>query len=145
MNKVDINKYAVEKSIRSSGSYLMRNLSSWEELEVKHRKDIVTNLDIEIENKLKNDFTEILPKSKFVSEETSRKIKDDEVVWYLDPISSTSNFIHSMPHFAISACLCLKNIPTYAFVFDPFFNEFFTATKGKGAFLNNKKMTNINR
>ena len=77
----------------------------------------------------------------FITEETgSIKNKDKENVWIINPIDGTTNFLHGIPHFAISIALKSKDELLSGLIFDPIKDEMFFAEKDKGAFLNNQRL-----
>ena len=82
----------------------------------------------------------------FLTEETGAiKNKDKENVWIIDPIDGTTNFLHGIPHFAISIALMSKEELLSGLIFDPIKDEMFFAEKDKGAFLNNQRLRVSNK
>ena len=79
------------------------------------------------------------PDHAFLAEESGQRGESD-YLWIIDPLDGTTNFLHSFPHFAVSIALKQKGILNQAVVYDPLKQELFTATKGKGAQLNNRKI-----
>ncbi len=105
----------------------------------------VTEKDIEIENKL-TELVKTFPGAHSVyAEEMHDTFVQDENVWIIDPISNTTNFIHGMPHYSVVLSHMYKGELKFAVVYDPSNKELFTAEKGKGAFLNGKKIHVSNR
>ena len=81
-----------------------------------------------------------------MTEETGAiKNKDKENVWIIDPIDGTTNFLHGIPHFAISIALMSKEELLSSLIFDPIKDEMFFAEKDKGAFLNNQRLRVSNK
>ncbi|MCZ7656217.1 MAG: hypothetical protein M5R42_21085 [Rhodocyclaceae bacterium] len=75
--------------------------------------------------------------------DSSRRVRasgDSEYVWIIDPLDGTTNFIHGVPQYAISIALAHKGVLTHAVVYDPTKNELFTAVKGGGAYLNERRI-----
>lgn len=95
--------------------------------------------DISADNLYRNFLEKYTPEASFMSEEVSI-MPDTEMVWVVDSIEGTSNYRASNPFFATQICLLQKNIPVVSVIYAPKLNEFFTAIKGKGAFLNGKKI-----
>ncbi len=82
-----------------------------------------------------------MKKYSIISEEVGKiKNLDKENFWIIDPIDGTTNFIHGVPHFAISIALKSKNEITSGLIFDPIKNEMFYAEKNNGAFFNNQRI-----
>ncbi len=101
---------------------------------------IVTQADLEIENIIKKTLNNKFPEIGFIGEETSlNEIKDYN--WIVDPIDGTMNFAHKIPLFGTSIALWKQNQPVYGVISLPMQNEIVHAIKGKGIFLNNKKIT----
>ncbi len=100
--------------------------------------DIVTNVDVEVENKLKERISLAFPNDVVFGEETGMNEKDkpDNYMWVIDPIDGTTNFSKKIPHSCVSIAITYNAKPLAAVVFDPFMNELFEAVKGEGAFLN---------
>ena len=103
--------------------------------------DLVTNVDWKIENELKNALLGLLPQSQFLAEETDDKYKSAELLWIIDPIDGTTNYVHNFPFFCISVALQVEGSITLAFVYNPVSKEFFEAERGKGSLLNNKPIS----
>lgn len=104
-------------------------------------KKWTTKFDRQIEEGLKN-LIETFPGKHFLySEEIYSVYEKRESAWIADPISHTINFIHGMPHFAVVIAHLVKGEVVFSCIYDPTNKELFTALKGKGAFLNNKKIT----
>lgn len=125
---------------KASGEILIENLGKIKEINFKERNDHLTNVDIEAENEIKSLLKKAFPHHGFVAEESEAEAVHAEYKWFIDPLSSTVNYIHGLPHFATAIALQRDNDFILSVVFDPFFNELFYAEKGKGAFLNGKKI-----
>src|SRR3989338_2880617 len=103
-------------------------------------KMYLTEKDLEIETELTNMINTFPGKHSIYAEELHDTFVEDDNVWIIDPISSTANFIHGMPHYSVVLSHISKGELKFAVVYDPSNKELFTAEKGKGAFLNNKKI-----
>jgi len=134
------------KSVKEAGIILMDNLNKIRSIELKQRNDYVTNVDIEAENKIKAVIKSNFPEHSIIAEESEIEKKESEYTWFIDPISSTENYIHALPHFAVSIAVKKNNGFILATVYDPYYKELFYAEKGRGAFLNDEKInvSNIN-
>ena len=107
---------------------------------VKQQNDFVTEVDRAAEATIIETLREVYPTHSILAEESGNTSGDAEFQWIIDPLDGTTNFIHGLPQYAISIALAHKGILTHAVVFDPNRNELFTATKGAGAFLNDKRI-----
>ena len=111
-------------------------------IEVETKKDLspVTIADKLSEQKIRALIVENFPEHGIQGEEFPNENLDSEYQWIIDPIDGTSNFLHGIPHFAISLALENKKEIICGIVFDPIKNEIFSAEKGNGAYLNNQRM-----
>jgi len=129
---------AAEKASRS----LVRDFGEVEHLQVsvKGPGDFVTNADRKAEKILIQELQKARPKYGFMIEETGEIIGEDpDYCWIVDPLDGTTNFMHGIPHFAISIALEKRGDIIAALVLDPIKNELFTAEKGKGIIFNKRK------
>lgn len=107
----------------------------------KNRRDFVTKADQLCEEEIKSVIHNAYPDHSILAEESGRKLgKNSEYCWVIDPLDGTTNFIHAFPQFAISIALKKSGQTEVALVYDPLRQEMFTATKGRGAHLNNKRI-----
>jgi myo-inositol-1(or 4)-monophosphatase len=109
----------------------------------KRSNDFVTEVDKAAEAAIIEVLISAYPDHAILAEESgaSANLHDDnENVWIIDPIDGTTNFIHGFPQYAVSIALQQRGVITQAVVYDPTSNELFTATKGAGAFLNDKRI-----
>ena len=130
---------AAEKAARS----LVRDFGEVEHLQVsvKGPGDFVTNADRKAEKILIQELQKARPKYGFLIEESGEILGEDpEYCWIVDPLDGTTNFLHGIPHFAISIALEKRGEIISAVIYDPIKNEFFTAEKGRGAFFNKRKI-----
>ncbi len=105
--------------------------------------NMVTEYDVAIQNFLISSIKEQIPEACFIAEEkeNDKEVLKNEYCFIIDPIDGTMNFIHEYGHSCISVALFSKGEAVFSVIYDPYRNEMFSATKGKGAFLNGKKMT----
>jgi myo-inositol-1(or 4)-monophosphatase len=80
------------------------------------------------------------PDHGFIAEESGESSPDAEYLWIIDPLDGTTNFIHGFPQYAVSIAVQRRGALEHAVVYDPTKNELFTASKGRGAFLNDRRM-----
>lgn len=103
--------------------------------------DFVTRADEAVSEHLHKRLTEEYPSVAFVSEEEETKVPSEGEYWILDPIDGTTNFMTGMPLCCISLALCKDGESVMGIIYSPYSGEMFTAEKGKGAYLNGKKIS----
>ena len=109
-------------------------------------RDFVTKTDKNVEKILIEELSKSKKNYSFLSEEIGTILnKDKENVWIIDPIDGTTNFLHGIPHFAISIALQSKEEIISGLIFDPIKDEMFFAEKNKGAYLNNFRLRVSNK
>ena len=131
------------KAAEKASTSIIRDFGEIEKLQVSKKgpHDFVTKTDKHVEKILIEELSKIKKNYSFLTEETgSIKNKDKENTWIIDPIDGTTNFLHGIPHFAISIALKYKNELLSGLIFDPIKDEMFFAEKDKGAFLNNQRL-----
>lgn len=112
---------------------------------IKSDKSLVTEADVEAERKIRSILEKSFPNYSILGEEFGKKEKTSDYLWVIDPIDGTTNFSMNIPLFCISIALTYKLEPTLAVIYIPFTKELFYAIKGKGAYLNGKKIMVSNR
>lgn len=136
----DFKKIALQAA-RQAGEIAINNIGNSKKISLKQKNDYLTNVDIEAENIIKKIISSAFPSHGFVAEESKGERESAEYVWYIDPVSSTKNYIHGLPHFATAIALQKHGEFILSVVLDPFYHELFHAEKGHGAYLNAKKIT----
>ena len=129
------------RAARAAGDAIVREMDRVGDLsvDIKGKNDFVTEVDRQAEQIIIETIKSSYPDHAFLAEE-SGKSGDSEFVWIIDPLDGTTNFLHGIPHFAVSIALEHKGRLDQAVIYDPVKQELFTASKGKGAQLNNKKI-----
>ncbi|MDX2220989.1 MAG: inositol monophosphatase family protein [Burkholderiales bacterium] len=129
------------KAARRAGSVINRASFDIDKLTItrKQHNDFVTEVDQAAEQAVIRTIAEAYPDHAFLAEE-SGQTGTSEHVWIIDPLDGTTNFLHGLPQYCVSIALQSKGVLTHAVVFDPNRNELFTATKGAGAFLNERRI-----
>ncbi|MEZ5660721.1 MAG: inositol monophosphatase family protein [Burkholderiaceae bacterium] len=134
---------------RRAGAIINRASLDLEKVQVssKQRNDYVTEVDRNAEATIIETLLGAYPKHSILGEETGHtsRSKDEtltsaENIWIIDPLDGTTNFIHGFPQYAVSIALMQKGVITQAVVYDPNRDELFTATRGRGAFLNSRRI-----
>ncbi len=143
MNSISANLNIMIKASEKASKALIRDFGEIEKLQVsvKGPLDFVSNADIKAEKIIIEELMKAKKNYSVVSEESGYKEnKDKDNVWIIDPIDGTSNFLHGIPHFAISIGLKSNNEIISGLIFDPIKDEMFYAEKNSGAYLNNKRI-----
>ena len=130
------------KVCRKAAKILIRDFGEIENLQVslKGPGNFVTASDIKVEKILVEELQKARPTYSILSEEIGEINNDKSFKWIIDPIDGTANFLHGIPHFAISIGLEHEGEIICGIVYDPIKDEMFVAEKGNGAYLNNKKI-----
>ena len=108
-------------------------------IETKGKNDFVTEVDKNAEGIIISVIKNAYPEHAFLAEESGQEGQND-CLWIIDPLDGTTNFLHGFPHFSVSIALQNKGVLEQAVIYDPLKQELFTASKGKGAQLNNRKI-----
>ncbi|MBS3936831.1 MAG: inositol monophosphatase [Sulfuritalea sp.] len=130
------------KAARRAGSVIGRASLDLGQIKisVKQQNDFVTEVDRAAETAIIDTLREVYPTHAILAEESGLTDSRSDYQWIIDPLDGTTNFIHGFPQYAVSIALAHKGALTQAVVFDPNRNELFTASKGAGAFLNDKRI-----
>ena len=131
------------KACEKASKILIRDFGEIEKLQVKKKgpSDFVTNSDLKTEKIIIDELKKAKPNYSIISEENGMEDnKDKKNTWIIDPIDGTVNFLHGIPHFAISIALKFNNEIISGLIFDPIKNEMFYAEKNNGAFFNNHRI-----
>ena len=128
------------KACEKASKILIRDFGEIEKLQVSKKgpSDFVTNSDLKTEKIIIEELSKGRPDYSIISEENG--VKDSKNTWIIDPIDGTINFLHGIPHFAISVALKHNNEIVSGLIFDPIKDEMFYAEKNNGAYLNNKRI-----
>ena len=143
MNSISANLNIMIKASEKASKILIRDFGELEKLQVSKKgpTDFVSNADIKAEKIIIEELKKARPNYSIISEENGiEKNKDKSNTWIIDPIDGTINFLHGIPHFAISIALQFNNEIVSGLIFDPIKNELFYAEKNNGAFFNNQRI-----
>ena len=143
MNSISPNLNVMIKASEKASKILIRDFGEIEKLQVSKKgpRDFVTNSDIKSEKIIIDELKKARPNYSIISEENGSQInKDKDNTWIIDPIDGTINFLHGIPHFAISIALKTNDEIVSGLIFDPIKNEMFYAEKDCGAFFNNQRI-----
>lgn len=130
---------------RAAGRVIMKHYrqGTLGEIKTKARNDFVTEVDREAENVIIHTIRRAHPHHAILAEESGRDGAadgKDDVLWIIDPIDGTTNFIHGIPHFCVSIGCQVHGELSHAVVYDPFKEELFTASRGTGASLDGRRI-----
>ena len=143
MNSISANLNIMIKACEKASKILIRDFGEIEKLQVskKSQRDFVTNADLKTEKIIINELEKARPNFSFISEERGiKKNKDNKNTWIIDPIDGTINFLHGIPHFAISIALKSNGEIISGLIYDPIKDEMFFAEKNNGTFFNNHRV-----
>jgi myo-inositol-1(or 4)-monophosphatase len=143
MNSISANLNVMIKASEKASKILIRDFGEVEKLQVSKKgpRDFVTNADLKAEKTIIDELKKARPNYSIISEENGiENNKDKDNTWIIDPIDGTVNFLHGIPHFAISIALKSNNEIVSGLIFDPIKNEMFYAEKNNGAFFNNHRI-----
>ena len=143
MNSISANLNIMIKASEKASKILIRDFGELEKLQVSKKgpSDFVTNSDLKAEKIIIEELKKARPKYSILSEEAGiENNKDRSNTWIIDPIDGTINFLHGIPHFAISIALKSNEEIVSGLIFDPIKNEMFYAEKDNGAFFNNHRI-----
>ena len=131
------------KACEKVSKILIRDFGEIEKLQVSKKgpNDFVTNSDLKAEKIIIEELKKAKPNYSIISEENGiENNKNKKNIWVIDPIDGTVNFLHGIPHFAVSIALISDNEIIAGIIFDPIKNEMFYAEKNNGAYFNNQRI-----
>ncbi len=143
MNSISPNLNIMIKASEKASKVLIRDFGEIEKLQVSKKgpNDFVTNADLKAEKIILDELRKAKPNYTIISEENGVEVnKDKRNSWIVDPIDGTVNFLHGIPHFAISIAHMIEGEIVSGITFDPIKNETFYAEKNNGAFFNNQRI-----
>ena len=129
------------KAARKAGTTISRYADRVDSIAVtsKNANDFVTEVDLRAEQDIIEIIKEAYPDHEILAEESGHEGNSD-VVWIIDPLDGTTNFMHGFPQYSVSIAVQVNGELDQAVVYDPFKQELFTASKGNGATVNDRKM-----
>lgn len=132
------------KAARAAGAIINRAALDVEAVRVSQKQvnDFVTEVDHASEQTIIETLLAAYPGHGILAEETgsTHGARDSEFVWIIDPLDGTTNFIHGFPVYCVSIALAVKGKVEQAVIYDPSRNDLFTATKGRGAYMNDRRL-----
>ncbi|MCC6632080.1 MAG: inositol monophosphatase [Gammaproteobacteria bacterium] len=129
------------KAARRAGDIIVRGLARFEGMETatKGLNDFVTNIDLAAESAIIETLRDAYPHHAFLAEESGASGTGD-ITWIIDPLDGTTNFMHGFPTFAVSIACQMAGRMEHAVIYDPMRQEIFSASRGSGAYLENKRL-----
>ena len=129
------------RAARAAGQIILRYMNRLDGLEVieKQRHDYVSEVDRLAEKEIIRELKRAFPRDAFLAEESGAS-GTSRNVWAVDPLDGTHNYLRGFPHFCVSIALLENGEPTLGVVYDPLREEVFTADKGNGAYLNERRI-----
>lgn len=132
------------KAARRGASVINRASFDLGKIEVtrKTHNDFLTQVDLAAEEAIIDILISAYPDHAVLAEESgkSTNYENNEFVWIIDPLDGTTNYMHGFPQYCVSIALQQRGVTQQAVIYDPVHNDLFTATKGQGAFLNEKRI-----
>lgn len=132
------------RAARVAGDVIVRALDRLDQVNISEKRpnDFVTEIDQQAEKEIIHIIRKAYPQHAILGEESGSTSGAPENVyeWVIDPLDGTRNFIHGFPHFAVSIAVLLKGRIEHGVIYDPIRQELFTASRGKGAFLNQRRI-----
>lgn len=133
------------KAARAAGNVLLRHMNKLDALNVveKDRMDYASEVDGLAEKEIIKELRRATPDYAILGEESGSLGSTQnprQPTWVIDPLDGTSNYLHGIPHFCVSIALVENGEPTHGVIFDPLRNDLFTASRGSGATLNERRI-----
>ena len=129
------------RAARAAGDYIARQVNNIPNLTVESKSpnDFVSQVDRQAEARIIDTLLQAYPDHSILAEESGTQGESD-YQWIIDPLDGTTNFLHGFPHFAVSIALSHQGKLQQAVIYDPLKQELFTASRGDGATLNNRRI-----
>jgi myo-inositol-1(or 4)-monophosphatase len=143
MTQASANVNIMIKAARKAGRSLLRDFGEVEQLQVSSKGpgDFVSRADLKAEQVIRDELTTARPNYGWVGEESAAAAGADPTRrWIVDPLDGTTNFLHGLPHWAVSIALEHKGEIVAGVVYDPVKDEIFVAEKGAGAWMNDRRI-----
>lgn len=127
---------------RSAGDIIVRHMEQIERIKItpKNSDEYFTEVDIKAEQAIINTIRKAYPDHGIIAEESGSYNTDCDSVWIIDPLDGTTNYVHGFPFFSVSIAYRYKNRIEHGVVYDPLRFEFFSASRGGGAKLNERRI-----
>jgi len=129
------------KAARAAGKIINYGSQNLDRLNVvaKRENDFVSEIDQQAEKAIVDTLLDAYPKHAILAEESGSR-GESEYQWVIDPLDGTTNFLHGFPQYAVSIALLHRGQLSQAVIYDPLHNDLYTASRGRGAFLNERRL-----
>jgi len=126
----------------NAGKIILRYMDRLDRVQVSRKgpADLVSEVDMQAEREIVNTLRRIYPEHSIITEESGKLSGDDNNQWLIDPLDGTTNYLHGFPHFAVSIAFLQRGKLEAGIVYDPLRQEMFTASRGRGALLNERRI-----
>ncbi len=130
------------RAARTAGDFIVRKMNKLPDLhiETKSPNDFVTEVDRQAEERIIETLLKAYPNHGILAEESGEVKGSEDYRWIIDPLDGTTNYLHGFPHFAVSIACQHKGRLQHAVIYDPMKQELFSASRGDGATMNNRRM-----
>lgn len=130
------------RAARAAGTVILRHMERIRDLPVdtKGRNDFVTEVDHQAESAIIRHLHKAYPHHAILAEESGEHGSSQDFLWIIDPLDGTTNYLHGFPQYAVSIALQYRGKLDQAVIYDPLRNELFTASRGSGAQLDNRRI-----
>lgn len=127
---------------RQAGEIIVRHMEQVEHLQItaKSNNDYFSEVDIKAEQAIINAIRKAYPDHSILAEESGSQEGNEETVWIIDPLDGTTNYLHGFPFFCVSIAIKIKNRVEHGVIYDPIRHECFSASRGRGARLNDRRL-----
>ncbi len=127
---------------RQAGDIILRHAEQLDRIKVtqKAKNDYFSEVDIKAEQSIIRAIHKAYPDHGIIAEESGVQNPDAECVWVIDPLDGTSNYLHGFPAYCVSIAMLFNNKLEHAVIYDPLRHECFSATRGRGARLNDRRI-----
>ena len=129
------------KAARRAGRIINQAAGDLDALTVRHKSlnDLVSEVDRASEAAIIDTLRSAYPEHAILAEETGASGQSD-YVWVIDPLDGTTNYLHGLPQYCVSIALLHKGVISHGVIFDPTRNDLYIASRGRGAFINDRRM-----
>ena len=130
------------RAARSAGDHIVRKINKLPDLKIEEKglNDYVSEVDRQAEEKIIETLLTSFPNHGILAEESGEIEGSEDFRWVIDPLDGTTNYLHGFPHFAVSIACQHKGRLEHGVIYDPIKQELFTASRGDGATLNNRRI-----
>ncbi len=127
---------------RQAGDIIIRHAEQLDRIKVtqKAKNDYFSEVDIKAEQSIIHTILKSYPDHGIIAEESGVQNPDADCVWYIDPLDGTSNYLHGFPAYCVSIAMRFQDQLEHAVIYDPIRHECFSASRGRGARLNDRRI-----